>query len=234
MSLIDGVIQAGSSFGVQCLQWVNNVTGGAGAGFATAGDLASYASSKGLLHSTPQLGDIAVYNAGQGGAGSAGHAGIVTAISGGAIGVTSTNWGTAGSGATQNFVGQGGGTPSGYVDPTAIGGKNIIAGQTGTTATLASSTTPAASGGGCQSLTSFIESNAHGSSIPVVGGVIGAVTGTALFPVALVEWGTQPCVRWTAGFWLMALGMGGVGFYLFFRKQADAAIGSVAKAAAVG
>ncbi len=126
MTLLGGVIQAGSDFGVQCLQFVTNVTGiptGVGSThFGTAGQLETYAQSNNLLHSTPSLGDIAVYGAGQGGAGSAGHAGIVTALSGGQIGVTSTNWNTAGSGATQNFVGQGGGTPSGYIDPTALGG----------------------------------------------------------------------------------------------------------------
>ncbi len=113
----------------------------------------------------------------------------------------------------------------------ALGGGSVgsALGSVGQT----TSTQGAVSTGGCQSLTSFIDSNAHGSSIPVVGGVVGAITGTALFPVAVVEWSTQPCVRWTAGFWLLAFGLGGLGFYLLFRKQADAAIGQVGKAAAI-
>lgn len=132
MSLIDGVIQAGSSFGVQCLQFVNNITGGAGAAFNTAGDLAASAKSSGKLSSTPQLGDVAVWGNGQGGAAGEGHAGIVTGIQNGLVQVTSTNWPKS-QGATQYTVGAGNnpvgmGLPSGYIDPTSIGGKNIITG----------------------------------------------------------------------------------------------------------
>ena len=246
-NLIDGVIQAGSYVGVQCLQAVTDLTGIAvsagGTAFNSAADLANWAKNTGNLSATPQLGDVAVWGAGQGGAAGAGHAGIVTGLGGGGVQVTSTNW-PAGSGETQYTVGNnnvGMGAPLGYVNPTVLGGKNIITGATGIGAGLASAGSSVASAGptssdsgaGCKSLTEFIDSNAHGSSIPVVGGVIGAVTGTALFPVSVVEWGTQPCVRWTAGFWLLAFAMGGLGFYLLFRKQANAAIGQVGKVAAV-
>lgn len=80
----------------------------------------------------------------------------------------------------------------------------------------------------CQSIGELIASNAHGSSIPVVGGVIGAITGTALAPVAIVEWAAQPCKRWTL---LAYLGIGaglGLGIWLLFRRQAEAAAGRVA------
>lgn len=139
MSLIDGVIQAGSQVGVQCLQAVTNLTGiatGVGnASFGSAADLASWAKSSGNLSSTPQLGDIAVWGGGQGGALSAGHAGIVTGLNNGTQ-VTSTNW-PGGAGETQYTVGAGNnpigmGNPLGFIDPTVLGGKNIIAGQTAT------------------------------------------------------------------------------------------------------
>ena len=137
MSLIDGVITAGEAAGVQCLQFVNNITGGAGAGFSTAGDLATSAAKSGTLSATPALGDVAVWGNGVNGASSSGHAGIVTGLANGLVQVTSTNW-PGGAGATQYTVGKGNnpigmGQPSGYIDPTAIGGKNIITGATSTT-----------------------------------------------------------------------------------------------------
>ncbi len=115
----------------------------------------------------------------------------------------------------------------------ALAAAALGGGPVPTSATLISATSSDSSGG-CKTLTEYIDSNAHGSSIPVVGGVIGAVTGTALFPVALVEWAGQPCTRAKAGFWALAFLLGGVGFYFLFRKQADAAVSSVAKVAAVG
>lgn len=131
MTLIDGVIQVGSDFGKQCLQWVNDVTHGAGAGYGSAGSLELAAQGKGILSQTPHIGDVAVWAANTGGAGSSGHAGLVTGLGGGGeVAVTGTNW-PSGSGATQYIVGHnpvGMGTPSGYINPTSIGGKNIIAG----------------------------------------------------------------------------------------------------------
>lgn len=140
-NLIDGVIQAGSYVGVQCLQAVTDLTGIAvsagGTAFSSAADLANWAKNTGNLSATPQLGDVAVWGAGQGGAAGAGHAGIVTGLGGGGVQVTSTNW-PAGSGETQYTVGNnnvGMGAPLGYINPNVLGGKNIITGQTGTTVT---------------------------------------------------------------------------------------------------
>ncbi len=94
--------------------------------------------------------------------------------------------------------------------------------------------TPGASGNpsDCQSITDLLASNAHGSSIPVVGGVIGAVTGTALAPVALVEWAAQPCKRWSFVAYAGAAVVLGLGVWLLFRRQAEAAAGAVARAVA--
>lgn len=146
-NLIDGVIQAGSQFGVQCLQAVTNLTGIAtsagGTAFSTAADLANWAKSTGNLSATPALGDVAVWGGGQGGALSAGHAGIVTGLSNG-VQVTSTNW-PSGAGETQYTVGQGNnpvgmGNPLGYIDPTVLGGTNVITGQTASGITNATTT----------------------------------------------------------------------------------------------
>ena len=45
MPLIDDVITVGEMAGVQCLQFVNDITHGAGAGFASASDLAALLAS---------------------------------------------------------------------------------------------------------------------------------------------------------------------------------------------
>lgn len=134
-ALIDGVITAGQDVGKQCLQFVNDLVGGTR--YGSAAELTSAAQSQGILNtsSTPHLGDIAVWGGGQGGALSAGHAAIVTGLSNG-VQVTGTNW-PGGSGAAQYTVGYGNnpvgiGQPTGFINPLAIGGKNIITGQTGT------------------------------------------------------------------------------------------------------
>lgn len=138
--LIDGVIAAGSAVGVQCLQFVNNVTHGGGAGYGSAGQLEAAAQAGGFLHSVPSLGDIAVWGNHQGGAGSSGHAALVTGLgSGGEVAVTGTNW-PGGSGATQYIVGHnpvGIGAPSGYITPSSVGGTNILGGGGGSVPTLA-------------------------------------------------------------------------------------------------
>jgi hypothetical protein len=162
VSLIDGVITAGEQVGVQCLQFVNNVTGGGGSGYSTAGALEQSAASSGKLHSVPQLGDIAVWGPGANGAAGAGHAGIVTGLQNGLVQVTGTNW-PGGAGATQYTVGKGNnpvgmGLPSGFIDPTTVGGKNIITGapsESGAVAAATAAGTSITSGSTYQTLSSL-------------------------------------------------------------------------------
>jgi hypothetical protein len=241
VSLIDGVLTVGEEAGVQCLQFVTNVTHIAtsqgGTAFSSAADLATYAKSHGILSSTPALGDVAVWNASTNGADAAGHAGIVTALgSAGQVQVTSTNW-PGGQGATPYTVGQGNnpigmGLPSGYINPAALGGNNIITGVNAPVLTAATSG-GSSSGGDCQGLTEILSGNAAGSSLPVVGGLVGAVTGTAMAPVSLIEWAAQPCKRWSFAVIAGALIATGIGFYLLFRREVDAGVETVGKAAAM-
>jgi hypothetical protein len=140
VSLIDGVIVPGSLSGWDnCLAAVTQLTGIAtsagGTAFGSAADLASYASSAHILSSVPALGDIAVWGANVGGANSEyGHAAIVTGVSSAGVQVTGTSWGAPNQGETQMTVGAAGapGTPSGYINPVLLGGKNIITGSTST------------------------------------------------------------------------------------------------------
>lgn len=93
----------------------------------------------------------------------------------------------------ENASSQLGGAPNAF-DP--LGSAPLSAVQVDSSTSSAGGPSLSVMQGGCQSLTDILASNAHGSSIPVVGGVIGAVTGTALAPVAIIEWAAQPCVRW--------------------------------------
>lgn len=210
--LIDGVIQAGSYVGVQCLQFVNDVTHGAGAGFASAADLATSATQKGLLSQTPQLGDVAVWNAGVGGANAQyGHAGIVTAVSGSSVGITSTDW-PNGSGAQQLLVGHGISQPSGYINPTTIGGNNIVTGKL-PQAPPSGGVTTTVPGKPTLSLSQLI-SNVPGTGTPVVGPLVTGIT----FPVTLTQWFTQRGV-WARGlFILVGAGITLWGIHLLTRQ----------------
>ena len=241
MSLIDGVITAGSQFGVQCLQAVTNLTGiatGVGnASFGSAADLASWAKSSGNLSSTPQLGDIAVWGGGQGGALSAGHAGIVTGLTNGTQ-VTSTNW-PAGSGEAQYTVGTGNnpigmGNPLGFIDPTVLGGKNIITGATGTTATLTSANT-----GGLQSLNNQVPGGSSGTQslgqligdvpgggLPVVGGVIKGASA----PFVFVDWVSQKGVWGRALFIGLGVVLAWYGLHLLTKERVPSPVNVIGDA----
>ncbi len=112
-----------------------------------------------------------------------------------------------------------------------------LGGQTAPGSGPAIVTTSTASGGSgansnCLGLGDVLASNAHGSSIPIVGGLIGGISGTALAPVSLVEWAIQPCKRWSFAAYVGAAVVVGLGIYLVFRKQANEAISSIGKAAA--
>lgn len=231
MTLIDNVIQAGSSAGTQCLQWVNNITHGAGAGFGTAADLASYAKTNGLLHQTPQLGDVAVWGNGVNGALSAGHAGVVTGVTNG-VQVTSTNW-PGGQGATQYTVGAGNnpvgmGAPSGYVNPNAIGGHNIIPGGSEGLVSAVPSGVAAAAG----SATTIVGREATDLATAVsraqtaagptsltnpFAGFTGTVTG-------FFDWAGQSSLKFSFALDLISIGMIIGGVVLLFRREVTGAV----------
>lgn len=236
-NLIDGAIAAGSLVGKQCLQAVTILTGIAtqagGITFGTANDLYTWAKGSGNLSATPALGDIAVYGANMGGAYGAGHAGIVTAVNGSTVAVTSTNWNAEGSGETQNIVGAGGGQPSGYINPTVLGGKNIITGATGQTATLTSADTgglqslnnQVPGGSGTQSLGQLI-GDVPGGGLPVVGGVLKGASA----PFVFIDWVSQK------GVWGRALfiGLGAViawyGLHLLTKERVPSPVNIVGDA----
>lgn len=232
-TLIDNVIAAGSYVGTQCLQFVNDVTHGAGAGFGTAGDLEAYAQSHGLLHATPQLGDVAVWGSNVNQASSAGHAGIVTAISGGQVGVTSTNW-PQGSGAQQYTIGGGNLTaPSGYISPNSIGGHNIIPGgvegsiSTPTAADIASATTGASTIVGTEATdlgTAVSRAQTAASGTPFgLGQLSGAATG-------FFSWAGQSSLKYSFALDVISIGMIVGGVVLLFRREVNQAMGTVTSA----
>lgn len=226
MTLIDNVIQAGSSAGTQCLQWVNNITHGAGAGFGTAADLASYAKTNGLLHQTPQLGDVAVWGNGVNGALSAGHAGVVTGVTNG-VQVTSTNW-PGGQGATQYTVGAGNnpvgmGAPSGYVNPNAIGGHNIIPGGSEglvsgvpTAVAQAAGTSTTIVGREATDLATAVSRAQTAAGPTSVTNPFAGFTGTV---TGFFDWAGQSSLKFSFALDLISIGMIIGGVVLLFRRE---------------
>lgn len=218
MSLIDGVITAGEDAGVQCLQWVTDVTGIAtsagGTAFGSAADLAAYAKNTGILSSTPVLGDVAVWNANTNGASGSGHAGLVTGIgSNGQVQVTSTNW-PGGQGATQYTVGAnsvGMGQPSGYVNPNLLGGNNIITGQTSSSPGTVVGGSVSSTGNQAQTLSQELSSNPWSLTNPF---------GTA----GLFNFLGESSTKYSLVFDVISVGLILMGTYLLFREQADTVI----------
>lgn len=125
MSVLQNVQDAASWAGEQCVAFVQNVTGVNVSGNAKD-YLTQYASH---VHSTPKLGDIAVWGAGVNGADPKyGHVGIVSGLdqSGGTF-ITSTN-APEGSAASTWKLGTLLGAPSGYITPQDVGGANVGSG----------------------------------------------------------------------------------------------------------
>lgn len=227
-------------FVASTLSWVPGHLGDAGQWLTSA-------RSQGLpTGSTPQVGAVAVFTGGQSGADPSGHVGVVTSVqSPTSFTIAESNF-SRGSGQTdvRQITGAVGSKVSDAVSGFIYAPNSAAAAASATAATGAGQTLPGSDTAGtivsvvpnagpvgCQSLTALLESNAHGSSIPVIGGFLGAITGTALAPVAFVEWVTQPCKVWKGALFVGALAAGGVGLYLLFRREVDGAVSDVAKTA---
>jgi hypothetical protein len=185
----------------QCVVFVEHVTG-VGYNQPTA---ASYltAFSK-YLHTTPQVGDIAIWGANQGGALGAGHVALVTSISpSGSVNVTGTNW-PEGSGAVTRAIGTGGmGVPTAYLTPSDVGG----------TSSGASGAAPAPDVTGGVGASSTFAAAKTGSGLSL--GPWNLLSGSAL--------------RRT-GFTLAGLALVGIGLLLLLRRDIPGAVAKVAAA----
>jgi hypothetical protein len=80
----------------------------------------------------------------------------------------------------------------------------------------------------CTSLSDYLRNDTPLASVPLIGPAVTAATA----PVKVLLWAKQPCKIWSAALVVMALGAAGMGFYLLFRKQADAVIGGAQSAVA--
>lgn len=125
MAVLQSVQNAASWAGEQCVAFVQDVTG-----VLVNGNAKDYLTQYSAhVHSTPKLGDIAVWGAGVNGADKTyGHVGIVSAIDqSGGVFITSTN-APEGSAASTWKLGTLLGNPSGYITPQDVGGANVGSG----------------------------------------------------------------------------------------------------------
>jgi hypothetical protein len=238
----------------QCVGFVETVLPWVPKGPATAaqynnGALTSAGATR-VQANAAQAGDVVVWPAGvAGSSSSAGHIAVVTGqTAGGDIQVAQANWLENGATSLMTIPMATAQKLSIYAPPpgqeqqSAINATTAaqaihlnLGGQTapGTgPAIVTTSSSSSAANPNCRGLTEVLSGNAAGSSLPVVGGVVGAVTGTAMAPVSLVEWAAQPCKRWSFVTYLGIAAALGLGAYLLFRRQVNDAVGAVTGAAA--
>lgn len=215
---------AASSALEQCVVFVENVTG-THYDVGTASQMLNLPGAQSVASgATPNVGDLAIWGANQGGASGAGHVGIVSSISpSGTAYVTSTNWPEGQLGEHTMAL-----TSSNY--PTAFLPSSLSGGgdATLTTANITAGGVTANAPAGPAKVKSLgdILSDVPGSGLPVVGTVIKGLTA----PVAIVEWVAQGGV-WKRGVLLAAaLFAFGLGLFLLLRRDlpSGAAMGALA------
>jgi hypothetical protein len=170
----------------QCTWGVAQMVSWVPAGWGNAAQWVGNAAKQGHpISSTPVVGSVAVWQAGQGGAGSAGHVAEVIATGVGPNGPTATV-------REMNFGGNGGGpgrydtrtltasqaNAAQYILPTG----SALGTQGGVASTMAASSAAGAMPTGCMSLAD-INSGSVAGKLPIIGG-----------PAVLVQWMSQPCV----------------------------------------